>query len=60
MSMRIWLKNPALPLAVAGLLALAGACVAQDQSGPEKDSGQTVAKPRKSTDEPDAAPSHPG
>lgn len=56
MSMRIWLKNPALPLAVAGLLALAGACVAQDQSGPEKDSGQTVAKPRKSTDEPDAAP----
>ena len=60
MSMKSWNRIPvlpvALPLAVAALFALAGACLAQDQTGPTKDVDQTVAKPRKSTDEPAEAP----
>ncbi|MGO4886063.1 MAG: VWA domain-containing protein [Bryobacteraceae bacterium] len=54
--MKSWNKFPALPLVAIGLLALAPMSLAQDQSGPEKDSDQTVAKPRKPTDDPDQAP----
>jgi len=55
--MKSWYRIPvALPLAVAALCALAGASFAQDQSGPAKDVDQTVAKPRKSTEEPAEAP----
>ncbi len=49
-------KIAALPLAFAALLALAGVAFAQDQAGPDKDSDNTVAKPRKSTDTPADAP----
>ena len=47
MSMKSWKRIPALPLALAALLALAAASLAQDQEGPAKDVDQTVAKPRK-------------
>ncbi|MGA2735921.1 MAG: VWA domain-containing protein [Bryobacteraceae bacterium] len=55
MSMKSWNIIPALPVALAGLFALAALTYAQDQAGPEKDVDQTVAKPRKSTDDSDAA-----
>jgi len=41
---------------LAALMALAATSLAQDQSGPTKDVDQTVAKPRKSTDDPEEAP----
>src|SRR5580692_6202466 len=41
---------------LAALLALSAASFAQDQSGPAKDVDQTVAKPRKTTDDPEEAP----
>jgi VWFA-related protein len=53
--MKSWNIIPALPVALAGLFALAALTYAQDQAGPEKDVDQTVAKPRKSTDDSDAA-----
>jgi Ca-activated chloride channel homolog len=56
MSMKSWNRIPALPVALAALLALAATSLAQDQSGPTKDVDQTVAKPRKSTEEPEVAP----
>jgi Ca-activated chloride channel family protein len=56
MSMKTWNRIPALPVALAALLALAATALAQDQSGPTKDVDQTVAKPRKSTSEPEQAP----
>ena len=56
MSMKSWKRIPALPLALAALLALAAASLAQDQEGPAKDVDQTVAKPRKSTETPEEAP----
>jgi len=56
--MKSWNSFPALPLVLAGLFAFSGAALAQDQSGPDKDTDQTVAKPRTSTDAPppDQAP----
>jgi Ca-activated chloride channel homolog len=56
MSMKSWNRIPALPVALAALFALAATSLAQDQSGPTKDVDQTVAKPRKSTSEPEEAP----
>jgi len=56
MSMKSWYKIPALPAALAALCVLAATSLAQDQAGPTKDVDQTVAKPRKSTDEPAEAP----
>jgi Ca-activated chloride channel homolog len=56
MSMKTWNRIPALPVALAALLALAATSIAQDQSGPTKDVDQTVAKPRNSTEVPEAAP----
>jgi len=56
MSMKTWNRIQALPLALAALFVLAATSLAQDQSGPTKDVDQTVAKPRKSTEEPEAAP----
>jgi Ca-activated chloride channel homolog len=56
MSMKSRNRIPVLPVALAALFALAGASIAQDQSGPTKDVDQTVAKPRKSTEEPAEAP----
>ena len=56
MSMKFW-NIPVLPVALAALFALAATSFAQDQEGPTKDVDQTVAKPRKSTDEtPEEAP----
>lgn len=45
-----------LPAALTALLALAGTCLAQDQEGPSKDVGPTVAKPRQPAAEPENAP----
>src|ERR1035438_561147 len=59
MSMKSWNRIPALPVALGALLALAVTSLAQDQSGPTKDVDQTVAKPRKSTSEPEQAPAPP-
>src|ERR1035437_9085156 len=56
MSMKSWNRIPALPVALAALFALAATSIAQDQAGPRKDADQTVAKPRKSTGEPEEAP----
>jgi Ca-activated chloride channel family protein len=56
MSMKLRNIIPALPVTLAALFALAATSLAQDQTGPTKDVDQTVAKPRKSTDDPDAAP----
>jgi Ca-activated chloride channel homolog len=56
MSMKSWLRIPALPAALAALMALSVICPAQDQSGPTKDVDQTVAKPRKAAEEPEDAP----
>ena len=56
MSMKFWNRIPALPVALVALLALAATSLAQDQTGPTKDVDQTVAKPRKSTSEPEEAP----
>ncbi len=56
MSMKSWNRIPALPVVLAALFALAGASFAQDQTGPTKDVDQTVAKPRKSTDDTEEAP----
>jgi VWFA-related protein len=56
MSTKTWNRIPALPVALAALFTLAGVSLAQDQSGPTKDVDQTVAKPRKDSTEPDAAP----
>ncbi len=56
MSMKSWNKIAVLPVALAAFFALPIASLAQDQEGPAKDVDQTVAKPRKSTDEPDQAP----
>jgi Ca-activated chloride channel homolog len=56
MSMKSWNRIPALPVALAALFALAATSVAQDQTGPTKDVDQTVAKPRKSTDDSEEAP----
>jgi Ca-activated chloride channel homolog len=56
MSTKNWNRIPALPVALAALVALAAVSLAQDQSGPTKDVDQTVAKPRKDSTEPDAAP----
>src|SRR5271165_962203 len=55
MSMKLRNKMPGLPVALALLLA-AAVCFAQDQSGPTKDVDQTVAKPRKTTEDPAEAP----
>ncbi|MGA3041603.1 MAG: VWA domain-containing protein [Bryobacteraceae bacterium] len=49
-------RIPVLPVALAGLFALAAASLAQDQPGPTKDVDQTVAKPRKASDDPADAP----
>jgi VWFA-related protein len=54
--MKSWNRIPALPVALAALFALAATSIAQDQAGPTKDVDQTVAKPRKSTGEPEEAP----
>jgi Ca-activated chloride channel family protein len=43
-------------IALAALLALASISYAQDQPGPTKDVDQTVAKPRTTTPDPEAAP----
>jgi Ca-activated chloride channel family protein len=56
MSMKSRNRIPALPAALAGLFVLAAMSLAQDQTGPTKDVDQTVAKPRKSTDDSEAAP----
>jgi Ca-activated chloride channel homolog len=56
MSMKTWNRIPALPVALAGLFALAAVSLAQDQAGPTKDVDQTVAKPRKSTDDAEEVP----
>ena len=56
MSMKTWNRIPALAFALAALFALAAMSLAQDQTGPTKDVDQTVAKPRKSTDESEEAP----
>ena len=56
MSTKTWNRIPALPVALAALFTLAAVSLAQDQSGPTKDVDQTVAKPRKDSTEPDAAP----
>src|SRR5580698_2940572 len=56
MSMNSWIRIPALPAVLAALFALTGASLAQDQTGPTKDVDQTVAKPRKSTDDAEEAP----
>jgi Ca-activated chloride channel homolog len=56
MSMKSLNRIPVLPIALAGLFALAAASLAQDQSGPTKDVDQTVAKPRTSTETPADAP----
>src|ERR1039458_9886239 len=56
MSMKSWNRTPALPVPLAALFALAATSIAQDQAGPTKDVDQTVAKPRKSTGEPEEAP----
>jgi Ca-activated chloride channel family protein len=56
MSMKSWNRIPVLPVALAALFALAAASFGQDQSGPTKDVDQTVAKPRTSTEAPEAAP----
>jgi VWFA-related protein len=49
-------RIPVLPVALAGLFALAAVSLAQDQPGPTKDVDQTVAKPRKASDDPADAP----
>src|ERR1039458_8865229 len=54
--MKSWNKPPALLVALAALFALAATSIAQDQAGPTKDVDQTVAKPRKSTGDPEEAP----
>jgi VWFA-related protein len=54
--MKTWNRIAPLSLAVAGLFAWSALSLAQDQSGPEKDDSPTVAKPRKSTEDPDTAP----
>jgi Ca-activated chloride channel family protein len=54
--MNSWIRIPALPAVLAALFALTGASLAQDQTGPTKDVDQTVAKPRKSTDDAEEAP----
>ncbi len=41
---------------LAALLAITTSCFAQDQEGPSKDTGTTVAKPRQPAGEPEAAP----
>jgi len=56
MSMKSLNRIPVLPVALAGLFALAAASLAQDQPGPTKDVDQTVAKPRKASDDPADAP----
>jgi len=56
MSMKGWMKLSIVPVAAAGLCAMAVAGMAQDQSGPAKDVDQTVAKPRKPAGEPEEAP----
>ena len=56
MSMKPWKRIPALLVVLAALSALAVVSYAQDQPGPTKDVDQTVAKPRKSTEEPEEAP----
>src|ERR1039457_6668500 len=56
MSIKSGNRTPALPVALAALFALAATSIAQDQAGPTKDVDQTVAKPRKSTGEPEEAP----
>ncbi len=45
-----------LPSAAIALLAFTGIAAAQDQEGPAKDVGNTVAKPRQPSSEPEAAP----
>jgi VWFA-related protein len=54
--MKSWNAIPVLPVVLATLFVLSAACLAQDQSGPAKDVDQTVAKPRKSTDDAEDAP----
>jgi VWFA-related protein len=54
--MKTWNRIPALAFALAALFALTAMSLAQDQTGPTKDVDQTVAKPRKSTDESEEAP----
>jgi len=56
MSMKSWNTIWAATVALAALFALAATSFAQDQEGPKKDVDQTVAKPRKSTSEPEEAP----
>ncbi|HTT65718.1 MAG TPA: VWA domain-containing protein [Bryobacteraceae bacterium] len=54
--MKSWNTIWAATVALAALFALAATSFAQDQEGPKKDVDQTVAKPRKSTSEPEEAP----
>jgi len=54
--MKSWNAIPVLPVVLATLFVLSAACLAQDQSGPAKDVDQTVAKPRKPTDDAEDAP----
>ena len=56
MFMKCWNRIPVLPVALAAFWALGGAVLAQDQQGPDKDQDQTVAKPRKATDDTETAP----
>ncbi len=56
MFMNCWNRIPVLPVALAAFWALGGAVLAQDQQGPDKDQDQTVAKPRKATDDTETAP----
>lgn len=56
MSMKSWNRIPTLPAILTAFFALSALCIAQDQAGPAKDVDQTVAKPRKSTDETPDAP----
>ena len=52
--MKSWNKSLVLAAALMGLSGFAA--MAQDQAGPTKDVDQTVAKPRKSSSEPEDAP----
>src|ERR1035438_594716 len=56
MSMKSWNRIPALPVALEAVLVLAVPSLPQDQSCPTKDVHQTVAKPPKSTSDPEQAP----
>lgn len=56
MSMKSRIGSLFLPAAAVALLAFTGIAAAQDQEGPAKDVGNTVAKPRQPSSEPEEAP----